>query len=472
MTGWISSVGSGPSVSMRSSATSTAWTSRHQRKRRQGENDERPLVGHPSRARPALPRGGVIQSVQVRRARESHARAPTRRMARPRRARGDWRGPVVRPRCDTARRRRARAGNPGPRRAVRTLFAQTRRYQPDGLGRRDGAAVGLRGLRPVRVGGQDDRSPAVHTGSGQRGAGTKGRREVDAHSRPRTASPAGKSLAGAYRPGAAARVGALRRRWEPGDGWNQGEAHHGRSAHAARHRNNGDASRRSHGARVQLGWLRYAVATRSRWWRHAADAVDQHRSPLHRDGCGRVAPVLRCSGSPAQRNPPRPHRWSRGDEVRWLAATARGVRKAVRGDENMKQSGASHGQSAAELISKRIAELGDWRGETLGRMRKLITEADPDVVEEWKWMNPVWAHDGIICTGESYKKAVKLTFAQGALLKDPARLFNSSLDGKVRRAIDIHEGEEVDESAFRALVRQAIALNSPGKSKPAKKAKF
>ena len=137
----------------------------------------------------------------------------------------------------------------------------------------------------------------------------------------------------------------------------------------------------------------------------------------------------------------------------------------------MKKSGSTEGQSASELIDKRIAELGDWRGETLGRMRKLITEADPDVVEEWKWMNPVWAHDGIICTGESYKKAVKLTFAQGALLKDPARLFNSSLDGKVRRAIDIHEGEEVDASAFKALVRQAVALNRSVRSKPSKKAK-
>src|SRR3989454_4756181 len=137
----------------------------------------------------------------------------------------------------------------------------------------------------------------------------------------------------------------------------------------------------------------------------------------------------------------------------------------------MKKSGASHGQSASELISKRIAELEDWRGETLDRMRKLITAADPDVVEEWKWMNPVWSHDGIICTGESYKKVVKLTFAKGASLKDPARLFNSSLDGNVRRAIDMHEGEEVDESAFKALVRQAVALNSSGKSKPSKKAK-
>jgi hypothetical protein len=137
----------------------------------------------------------------------------------------------------------------------------------------------------------------------------------------------------------------------------------------------------------------------------------------------------------------------------------------------MKKSGASQGQSASELISKRIAELVDWRGETLGTMRQLIKEADPDVVEEWKWMNPVWSHDGIICTGESYKNAVKLTFAKGASLKDPARLGNSSLDGNVRRAIDIHEGEEVDESAFKALVRQAVALNSSGKSAPSKKAK-
>ena len=126
----------------------------------------------------------------------------------------------------------------------------------------------------------------------------------------------------------------------------------------------------------------------------------------------------------------------------------------------MKKSGASQGQSAAELISKRIVELGDWRGKTLGRMRKLIKEADPDVVEEWKWMGPVWSHDGIICTGESYKSVVKLTFAKGASLKDPARLFNSSLDGKVRRAIDIREGEEVDAAAFKALVRQAVAFNS------------
>src|SRR5437667_2884734 len=137
----------------------------------------------------------------------------------------------------------------------------------------------------------------------------------------------------------------------------------------------------------------------------------------------------------------------------------------------MKKSGASQGQSASELISQRIAELGDWRGETLSRMRKLIKEADPEVVEEWKWMNPVWSRDGIICTGESYKRVVKLTFAKGASLKDPVRLFNSSLDGNARRAIDIYEGEGVDESAFKALVRQAVALNSSGKSKRSKKAK-
>jgi hypothetical protein len=138
----------------------------------------------------------------------------------------------------------------------------------------------------------------------------------------------------------------------------------------------------------------------------------------------------------------------------------------------MKKSGASAGQSASELISRRIVELGDWRGKTLGRMRKLIKQADPDVVEEWKWMGtPVWSHDGIICTGESYQKVVKLTFAKGASLKDPTRLFNSSLDGNVRRAIDIHEGEEVDESAFTALVHQAIALNSSKKSKASRKTK-
>ena len=124
----------------------------------------------------------------------------------------------------------------------------------------------------------------------------------------------------------------------------------------------------------------------------------------------------------------------------------------------MKKSGASQGQSASELISKRLAELGDWRGETLNRMRKLIKEADPDVVEESKWMGtPVWSHDGIICTGESYKNVVKLTFSKGAFLKDPAHLFNSSLDGNVRRAIDIHEGEEVDESAS----RRSFAKRSP-----------
>ena len=137
----------------------------------------------------------------------------------------------------------------------------------------------------------------------------------------------------------------------------------------------------------------------------------------------------------------------------------------------MKKAGASKGPSAAELISKRIADLGDWRGKTLSRMRTLIKEADPDVVEEWKWMGtPVWSHDGIICTGESYKKVVKLTFAKGAFLKDPARLFNSSLDGNVRRAIDIPEGVNVDGTAFKALVRQAVALNRAGKSKPKKKA--
>jgi hypothetical protein len=136
----------------------------------------------------------------------------------------------------------------------------------------------------------------------------------------------------------------------------------------------------------------------------------------------------------------------------------------------MKASGANQDQPASKLISQRIVDLGDWRGETLSRMRKLIKEAEPGVVEEWKWMGtPVWSHDGILCTGESYKDKVKLTFAKGASLKDPARLFNASLDGNVRRAIDIHEGEAVDEAAFKALVREAVALNSAGKSKPSSK---
>jgi hypothetical protein len=133
-----------------------------------------------------------------------------------------------------------------------------------------------------------------------------------------------------------------------------------------------------------------------------------------------------------------------------------------------KGQGSTEGQSASELIDKRIAELGDWRGETLSRMRKLIKEADPDVVEEVKWMKPtnpgtpVWSHDGIICTGETYKSIVKLTFAKGASLKDPAKLFNASLGGNTRRAIDIPEGEEVDAGAFKVLIRAAVALNTSG----------
>jgi hypothetical protein len=138
----------------------------------------------------------------------------------------------------------------------------------------------------------------------------------------------------------------------------------------------------------------------------------------------------------------------------------------------MTKSDATQAQSASDLITKRIAELGDWRGETLARMRRLIKAAAPEVVEEWKWMGtPVWSHGGIICTGESYKDKVKLTFAKGASLKDPAQLFNASLDGNMRRAIDIFEGEEVDEAAFKALVREAVALNGAGKVKAPKKVK-
>ena len=133
----------------------------------------------------------------------------------------------------------------------------------------------------------------------------------------------------------------------------------------------------------------------------------------------------------------------------------------------MKKVSSHESRPASEQIDQRITELADWRGETLSRMRKLIREADRDVVEEWKWENPVWSHDGILCTGETYKSVVKLTFPKGASLKDPAKLFNSSLEGKTRRAIDIHEGEEVDAGAFRALIRAAVALNaSGGKARP------
>jgi len=132
----------------------------------------------------------------------------------------------------------------------------------------------------------------------------------------------------------------------------------------------------------------------------------------------------------------------------------------------MKKGGAAQsGIPASAMIDERINGLGDWRGEMLSRLRALIKAADPDVVEEWKWAVPVWSHDGLICTGESYKKAVKLTFAKGASVKDPARLFNSSLEGNTRRAIDFHEGDKVNEKAFKDLIRAAVALNQ-SRSKP------
>ena len=129
----------------------------------------------------------------------------------------------------------------------------------------------------------------------------------------------------------------------------------------------------------------------------------------------------------------------------------------------MKKSATPEGASPSDLIDAKIAELADWRGKTLARVRALIQQADPGVVEEWKWSVPVWSHDGIICTGETYKKAVKLTFAKGASLADPSGLFNSSLEGNVRRAIDIHEGEAIDAEAFKTLIRAAAALNASGK---------
>ena len=137
----------------------------------------------------------------------------------------------------------------------------------------------------------------------------------------------------------------------------------------------------------------------------------------------------------------------------------------------MTKAGTGQEKSPSKLISERIAQLGDWRGDMLRHVRKLIKEADPEIIEEWKWQKatspgtPVWSHDGILCTGESYKDHVKLTFAKGASLKDPARLFNSGMDGNVRRAIDIHQGDKIDEQAFKDLIRAAVALNSSGKKK-------
>ena len=131
----------------------------------------------------------------------------------------------------------------------------------------------------------------------------------------------------------------------------------------------------------------------------------------------------------------------------------------------MKESGSQKSKSPSQLIDARIKELGDWRGKMLSRLRALIKQADPEVVEEWKWRGtPVWSHDGIICTGETYKSVVKMTFAKGASLEDPSGLFNSSLEGNVRRAIDFHEGDKIDEKALKALIRSAVALNTSGSS--------
>ena len=146
------------------------------------------------------------------------------------------------------------------------------------------------------------------------------------------------------------------------------------------------------------------------------------------------------------------------------ASRANAPRKSATASKSPPKAGAG-ASPASQLIDQRIFDLGGWRGETLARMRALILEADPEILEEWKWSNPVWSHHGIVCTGEAYKQVVKLTFARGASIPDPSRLFNSSLGGSTRRAIDIHEGEEVDAGAFKALIKAAVAENGP----PAKK---
>ena len=151
--------------------------------------------------------------------------------------------------------------------------------------------------------------------------------------------------------------------------------------------------------------------------------------------------------------------------------------KTTEGRENMKPTSRPNGEAASANITKRIEELGDWRGETLAHVRQLIHDADPDIQEEWKWEKPkspgipVWSHDGIVCTGESYKQVVKLTFARGASIKDPQKLFNSSLEGNTRRAIDLREGEKIDEAAFKQLIRAAVAANSAARAQRAAKKK-
>jgi hypothetical protein len=161
---------------------------------------------------------------------------------------------------------------------------------------------------------------------------------------------------------------------------------------------------------------------------------------------------------------PKAKRASRASGARTPAAKAKKTANVATKAKSPPKAGAT-GQPASQLIDQRIRDLGGWRGETLARMRALILEADPEMTEEWKWMNPVWSHHGIVCTGEAYTKVVKLTFARGAWIPDPSRLFNSSLEGNMRRAIDIHEGEKVDAGAFKALVKAAVAQNGP----PAKK---
>ncbi len=154
-----------------------------------------------------------------------------------------------------------------------------------------------------------------------------------------------------------------------------------------------------------------------------------------------------------------------GRSVPWMPEAARTERVGRRDGRRMTNREQASGKGASRLIDQRIRELGGWRGETLARMQALILQADPEIIEEWKWMNPVWSHDGIVCTGEAYTKVVKLTFARGAGVPDPSGLFNSSLEGNTRRAIDIHEGEEVDAGAFKALVKAAVTRNRPAAKK-------
>src|SRR3954469_11069778 len=322
-----------------------------------------------------------------------------------------------------------------------------------------------------KEGENHDQPSTVHAERRHHRSDQEKRRQLDARPRPRLQAATCQSLEGAHRSQRAPAMGSVRLRPKPRQTRHR-HTQDRRSATAPRERDQSDARRRAQGSRVQLGRTGHPLGARAAWIGYAPHALAQYRPQIHRDGRRRLARLLRCAGSAARWPPCRAHGRTRRDEERRLAANERRVRQTVRRREpslgrrlaslsdHMKKTAPAKGESPSKLIDGRIKELADWRGKTLARVRALIKQADPKVVEEWKWRGvPTWSDDGIICTGETYKSVVKLTFAKGASLKDPSRLFNSSLEGNTRRAIDLHEGDELNADAFKKLIRAAVALN-------------